>query len=77
MPELFSAERTAELLLWFLSDPTRFGAETRRRDASYLDNEVILKLALGRRIDFADAWLNDPDKINKISRDLDKILSLA
>jgi hypothetical protein len=55
-----SADRTAELLLWFQREPSRYGAEGRRRNAPPLDPAVILKLALGRRVEFADAALNDP-----------------
>ena len=49
MPEPLSADRTAEMLLWYFEQPTRYHTEGRRRDAPFLDPEVILKLALGRR----------------------------
>jgi len=55
-----SADRTAFLLLWFFRQPSRYQAEGRRRDAPMLDCEVILKLALGRRVDFADPGLEGP-----------------
>jgi len=48
MPDPLSADRTAELLLWFWREPARYRAEGRRRDAPLLDSEVVLKLALGR-----------------------------
>jgi ketosteroid isomerase-like protein len=54
-----SADLTAELLLRFHREPTRFSGEARRRDAPPVANEVILKLALGRRIEFADPALNE------------------
>ena len=50
-PDPVSADRTAELLLWFFQEPARYRAEGRRRAAPLLDSEVVLKLALGRRIE--------------------------
>ena len=49
MPEPLSADRTAEMLLWYFEQPTRYDTEGVRRDAPFLDAEVVLKLALGRR----------------------------
>jgi curved DNA-binding protein CbpA len=60
MTERVSAEHTAELLLWYFREPSRYHAEGRRRSAPQLDSEVVLKLALGRRIAFAKAALNAP-----------------
>ena len=60
MPDRPSADQIAELLLWFHREPSRYRAQGRRRDAPALDPEVILKLALGRRIEFAKAALNAP-----------------
>jgi curved DNA-binding protein CbpA len=53
MPDPLSAERTAEMLLWYLEEPARYRAEGRRRNAPLLDAEVVLKLALGRRVELA------------------------
>ena len=52
------ADRTARLLLRYFREPSRFRAEALRPDAPRLDGEVVLKLALGRRIEFAEAALN-------------------
>ncbi len=52
------ADLTAELLLRFYRDPTRYRGEACGRDAPPVDNEVILKLALGRPVEFTDAALN-------------------
>ena len=60
MPDRPSADRTAELLLWYLSEPSRYRAEGRRRDAPPLDPEVVLKLALGRQVVFTGVALNEP-----------------
>jgi ketosteroid isomerase-like protein len=54
-----SADRTAELLLRFHREPSRYLAEGRRRDAPHLESDVVLKLALGRPVNFVDAALND------------------
>ncbi len=61
MPDPVSADRTAELLLWYFREPMRYRAEARRRDAPLLDSEVVLKLALGRRIDFVAAVPSDAE----------------
>jgi len=61
MPEAISADVTAELLLWFYEEPRRYRAEGRRREAPVLESAVVLKLALGRRVDFAKPELRDPD----------------
>ena len=60
MPEATSADVTAELLLWYYEEPRRYRAEGRRRDAPILESAVVLKLALGRRVDFARAELREP-----------------
>ncbi|MFO1316213.1 MAG: J domain-containing protein [Burkholderiales bacterium] len=54
MPDRAAADRTAKLLLWFTRDPMRYRAEARRRDAPPLDGEVVLRLALGHRVEFSD-----------------------
>ena len=59
MLDPLSADRTAEMLLWYFQEPARYHAEGRRRDAPLLDSEVILKLALGRRVHFASPSLNE------------------
>ena len=59
MLDPLSADRTAEMLLWYFQEPARYHAEGRRRDAPLLDSEVILKLALGRRGHFASPSLNE------------------
>ena len=53
MPDPLSADRTAEMLLWYFEEPARYRAEGRRRDAPLLDADVVLKLALGRRVELA------------------------
>jgi len=63
MPEPLPADRTAELLLWYFQEPGRYRAEGRRRDAPLLDSEVVLKLALGRRVEFFLATLNDAQTV--------------
>ena len=55
-----SADRSAELLLWFHREPSRYLAEGRRRNTPHPDSDVVLKLAQGRPVGFADAALNDP-----------------
>jgi uncharacterized protein (TIGR02246 family) len=60
------ADFTAELLLRFYREPSRFRGEARRRDAPPADNEVILKLALGRRIEFTDPALNEPGTVTAL-----------
>jgi len=68
MPEPLSAERTAEMLLWYFQQPTRFRAEGRRRDAPLLDSTVVLKLALGRRARFADPAMNGDEVAAALQR---------
>ena len=51
MPDPLSADRTAEMLLRYFEAPERYRAEARRRDAPLLDSQVVLKLALGRRVE--------------------------
>jgi len=63
MPEAISADVTAELLLWFYEEPRRYRAEGRRREAPVLESAVVLKLALGRRVDFAKPELRDPETL--------------
>ena len=46
------------MLLWYFAEPARYRAEGRRRDAPLLDAEVVLKLALGRRVGFVATALN-------------------
>ena len=48
MPEPLSADRTAEMLLWYFEQSARYHTEGVRRDAPFLDPQVVLKLALGR-----------------------------
>src|SRR5208282_1327813 len=52
-----AADRTAKLLLWFAREPLRYRAEVRRSTLPALDSEVVLKLALGRPVEFADPAL--------------------
>jgi len=66
MPEAISADVTAELLLWFYAEPRRYRAEGRRRDAPVLASSVVLKLALGRRVDFAKPELRDPEILSTL-----------
>jgi len=68
MPDRPTADRTAELLFWYARKRSRYHAEGRRRDAPRLDPEVILKLALGRPVKFADASWNDPAKVNALQQ---------
>jgi curved DNA-binding protein CbpA len=63
MADPVSAERTAELLLWYLQEPARYRAEGRRRDAPLLDSEIVLKLALGRRVDLGATALRDAQTV--------------
>jgi hypothetical protein len=58
MPDRPAADRTANLLLWFQQEPLRYRAEVRRRDQPAFDSEVVLKLALGRRVEFGDPMLS-------------------
>ena len=46
------------MLLWYFEEPARYRAEARRSDAPLLDPEVVLKLALGRRVGFGAPALN-------------------
>src|SRR5262245_17682554 len=66
MPEAISADKSAELLLWYYEEPKRYRAEGRRRDAPIADSIVVLKLALGRRVDFVKAALNDPRTVARL-----------
>ena len=68
MPDRPSADRTAELLLWYARRPSRYYAEGRRRDAPRLDPEVILKLAMGRPVQFAHATWNDLAKVDALQQ---------
>jgi len=68
MAERPSAERTAELLFWYARMPSRYQAEGRRRDAPRLDSEVVLKLALGRPVQFADASWREPAKFEALGQ---------
>ena len=63
-----SADRTAELLLWFHRDPSRYLAGGGRHETPHLDSEIVLKLALGRRVDFGDPALNDPRMTTSLKR---------
>ncbi len=53
------ADLTAELLLRYYREPGLFHSEARRRNALPVDGDVVLKLALGRRIEFTDPALNE------------------
>ncbi len=63
-----SPDRTAELLFWYARKPSRYQTEGRRRDAPRLDPEVILRLALGRPVKFADATWNVPSKVDALQQ---------
>jgi hypothetical protein len=63
-----SADRTAEILFWYARKRSRFEAEGRRRDAPRIDPEVVLKLALGRPVQFADAAWNEPEKVETLGQ---------
>ena len=52
------ADRTARLLLRYYREPSRFRTEALQPDAPRLDGGVVLKLALGHRVEFAEAALN-------------------
>jgi hypothetical protein len=52
------ADRTARLLLRYYREPSRFRTEALQPDAPRLDGGVVLKLALGHRIEFAETALN-------------------
>src|SRR4051812_27288487 len=66
MPEAISADVTAELLLWYYEEPRRYRAEGRRRDAPVLESTVVLKLALGRGVDFAYAALGNVETLSTL-----------
>ncbi len=52
------ADRTARLLLRYYREPSRFRVEALQPDAPRLEGGVVLKLALGHRVEFAEAALN-------------------
>lgn len=56
MAVLTRVDRTAWLLLWHLREPARYRSE-QLRDARPPDAEVVLRLALGRRVALADPAL--------------------
>jgi hypothetical protein len=66
MSEALTADGTAELLLWYYEEPGRYRAEGRRRDAPVIDPTVVLKLALGRHVDFVKASLAEPRTISTL-----------
>jgi hypothetical protein len=63
-----SADRTAEVLFWYARKRSRFEAEGWRRDAPRVDAEIVLKLALGRDVQFADASWIDPEKVDALGQ---------
>jgi hypothetical protein len=63
-----SADRTAEVLLWYRRQPSRYSAEGRRRDGPKVNAEVVLRLALGRPLEFAGSALNDPSKAHALRK---------
>lgn len=56
MPQRPTADRTAKLLLWSQKEQARFHADP-RGEAPVLDAETVLKLALGRHVEFSDPAL--------------------
>jgi ketosteroid isomerase-like protein len=61
-----SADLAAELLLRFYREPSRYLGDTRRDDAAPLDAEVILKIALGRAIEFTDPAFYEPKTAREV-----------